>query len=137
MYRRTKPLPQDKNKNPLEVGDRVNVCGGKYSGRSGVIMKTMTVMASVRLDGAVDPVRVKMTNMIRHFESNEREADFIDFKVMKEDLPMPSIIMEEVFESHPEFANVLMKMGCVMGASSVTFNDEDISFLVGKMAMDC
>jgi hypothetical protein len=105
MYRQTKPLPQDKNKNPLEVGDRVNIYGSKYNGRSGVIMKTMTVMASVRLDGAVDPVRVKMTNMIRHFKSNEREADFIDFKVMKEDLPMPSIIMEEVFESHPEFAN--------------------------------
>jgi hypothetical protein len=137
MYRRTKPLPQDKNKHPLEVGDRVNVCGGKYNGRSGVIMKTRTVMASVRLDGAVDPVRVKMTNMIRHFESNEREADFIDFKVMKEDLPMPSIIMEEVFESHPEFANALMKMGRVMRASGVTFNDEDISFLVGIMAMDC
>jgi hypothetical protein len=127
MYRRTKPLPQDKNKYPLEVGDRVNICGGKYNGRSGVIMKTMTVMASVREE----------TNMIRHFESNEREADFIDFKVMKEDLLMPSIIMEEVFESHPEFANALMKMGCVMGASSVTFNDEDISFLVGIMAMDC
>jgi hypothetical protein len=126
MYRRTKPLPQDKNKNPLEVGDQVNVCGGKYNGRSGVIMKTMTVMASVRLDGAVDPVRVKMMNMIRHFESNEKEADFIDFKVMKEDLPMPSIIMEEVFESHPEFANALMMMGRVMRASGITFNDEDI-----------
>jgi hypothetical protein len=75
--------------------------------------------------------------MIRHFESNEREADFIDFKVMKEDLPMPSIIMEEVFESHLEFATALMKMGRVMRASGVTFNDEDISFLVGIMAMDC
>jgi hypothetical protein len=137
MYRRTKPLPQDKNKNPLEVGDRVNVCGGNYNGRSGVIKKTMTVMANVRLDGAVEPVRVKMTNMIRHFESNEKEVDFIGFKVMKEDLPMLLIIMEEVFESHPEFGNALMKMGRVMRASSVTFDDEDISFLVGIMAMDC
>jgi ribosomal protein L24 len=137
MYRRTKPLPQDKNKNPLEVGDRVNICGGKYNGRSGVIKKTMTVMANVRLDGAVEPVRVKMTNMTRHFESNEKEVDFIGFKVMKEDLPMPSIIMEEVFESHPEFGNALMKMGRVMRASGITFGDEDISFLVGIMAMDC
>jgi hypothetical protein len=79
----------------------VNVCGGKYNERSSVIKKTMTLMASVRLDGAVEPVRVKMTNMIRHFESNEKEVDFIGFKVMKEDLPKPLItcIMEEVFKS--------------------------------------
>jgi hypothetical protein len=100
-------------------------------------MKTMTVMASVRLDSVVDPFQVKMTNMIHYFESNEREADFIDFKLMKEDLPMLLIIMEEVFESLLEFANALMKMGRVMRASGVTFNDEDISFLVGILAMNC
>jgi hypothetical protein len=137
MYQQTKPLPQDKNKNPLEVADQVNVCGSQYNGRSGVIMKTMTVMASVRLDSVVDPFQVKMTNMIHYFESNEREADFIDFKLMKEDLPMLLIIMEEVFESLLEFANALMKMGRVMRASGVTFNDEDISFLVGILAMNC
>jgi hypothetical protein len=136
MYQQTKPLPQDKNKNPLEVGDQVNIS----------VANTMGEAASSRNDDSngkcptrrmVEPVRVKMTNMIHHFESNKKEVDFIGFKVMKEDLPMPSIILKEVFEFHPEFGNSLMKMGHVMRASSVTFDDEEISFLVGIMAMDC
>jgi ribosomal protein L24 len=36
------PIGPDKNQNPLELGDHVHVCSGKYKGRHSIVKKTMS-----------------------------------------------------------------------------------------------
>lgn len=49
--------------NKIEVGDVVNVCGGKYKGHMAVVAKITAKMVTVKLSQMMDSVRILQSNI--------------------------------------------------------------------------